>query len=65
MCCYQSHEVNVLGKGFFLRKERPNEAVKTGEHNRTLPLAVLVQFSALLGVLALIQDGLKTKNAKE
>ena len=64
MCCYQSHEVNVLGK-VFMRKERPNEAVKTGEHNRTLPLAVLVQFSALLGVLALIQDGLKTKNAKE
>ena len=64
MCCYQSHEVNVLGK-VFMRKERPNEAVKTGEHNRTLPLAVLVRFSALLGVLALIQDGLKTKNAKE
>ncbi len=47
-----------------MTKERPNEAVKTCEHNRTLPLAVLVRFSALPGVLAVIQDGLKTKKQR-
>ena len=45
-----------------MRKERPIEAVKTCERNRTLPLGVLVRFSALLGVLAMMANEAQEKD---